>query len=118
MGWTPDTQTYSIFLTLFIQTIYGLMTLILFEFTRDIKEVYTPKFRSNKDRCPKFELPSGFLGWIRPLLYQISEKEVLDIAGLDGYMFLRFLRLLAIAFLSLGTISVIFLLVNTMYNLN
>lgn len=38
------------------------------------------------------ELPRGFLAWVRPLM-SIPEEKILQLAGLDGYMLLRYIRL-------------------------
>ncbi|KAL8745398.1 MAG: hypothetical protein Q9190_002452 [Brigantiaea leucoxantha] len=52
------------------------------------------------------ELPDTFFGWI-PVLYQISEQQVLASAGLDAFVFLSFFKM-AIKFL---TVTLFFALV-------
>ncbi|KAJ6028234.1 hypothetical protein N7540_003810 [Penicillium herquei] len=47
------------------------------------------KQRSSASRLP--ELPDTFFGWI-PVLYRITDEEVLQSAGLDAYVFLSFLK--------------------------
>lgn len=44
-----------------------------------------------KHRKPP-ELPKGFLAWVRPLM-SISQERILQLAGLDAYMLLRYIRL-------------------------
>lgn len=44
-----------------------------------------------KHRKPP-ELPKGFLAWVRPLM-SIPQERILQLAGLDAYMLLRFIRL-------------------------
>jgi hypothetical protein len=45
------------------------------------------------DLSPK--LPSGWFNWIIPF-FRIPESEVLKYASLDGFLFLRYLRVLAL----------------------
>ncbi|KAJ5093097.1 hypothetical protein N7456_008958 [Penicillium angulare] len=45
--------------------------------------------RSSASRLP--ELPDSFFGWI-PVLYRITDEEVLQSAGLDAYVFLSFFK--------------------------
>ncbi|KAK2732009.1 hypothetical protein FQN57_002960 [Myotisia sp. PD_48] len=54
------------------------------------------RLRSAASRLP--DLPDSMFGWI-PVLYKISDEEVLDSAGLDAYVFLSFYQY-AIRFLS------------------
>lgn len=44
-----------------------------------------------KHRKPP-ELPKGFLAWVRPLM-SIPQERILQLAGLDAYMLLRYIRL-------------------------
>ncbi|KAJ5924642.1 hypothetical protein N7466_008829 [Penicillium verhagenii] len=47
------------------------------------------KQRSSASRLP--ELPDSLFGWI-PVLYRITDEEVLQSAGLDAYVFLSFFK--------------------------
>jgi hypothetical protein len=42
--------------------------------------------------APPPALPSGFLAWV-PIVHRMSDERFLDLAGLDAYVLLRFLRL-------------------------
>lgn len=99
-----DIQTASVLITIYAQGIVGLIEIAIFEIFRHEKEVYEPKRRSCKDRSPKLSMPSLPLSWILPLL-QISEKETLEMIGLDAYMFLRYLRMLIFMFITIGVYS-------------
>jgi hypothetical protein len=99
-----DVDTASVLITIYAQGFIGLIEIIIFEIFRHEKDVYEPKRRCRKDRSPKVSLSSFPLSWILPL-WSISEKDTLDMIGLDGYMFLRYIRMLTIIFLSIGTYS-------------
>jgi hypothetical protein len=99
-----DVDTASVLITIYAQGFIGLIEIIIFEIFRHEKDVYEPKRRCRKDRSPKVSLSSFPLSWILPL-WSISENDTLDMIGLDGYMFLRYIRMLTIIFLSIGTYS-------------
>jgi len=50
---------------------------------------------SNKNRPPSPELPGGWFDWIKPF-FAITDDYVLNHCSLDGFFFLRFLRVLSI----------------------
>ncbi len=50
----------------------------------------TPNHRLRHRKPP--ELPRGFLRWVRPLMATPQEK-ILQLAGLDAFMLLRYIRL-------------------------
>ena len=68
-----------------------IIILISFEYLRlKVVDIYAPR-----SRLPNSPQPSkGFLGWI-PQVYSISDGEMLQLAGMDGYVFLRFKKLCA-----------------------
>lgn len=86
-----DTGTASVFSTLVLQAIIGFIVYILFELFREQKEIYAPKLRVKPERCP-LEPPNHYFGWLKPIL-NLSDEETLKIVGLDGFMFLRYLKI-------------------------
>lgn len=92
MSYSPDPDTSSVFACLAINGILGLVFYSLFEIFRSKElEVYAPRLRSHKDAVG--EKPSNSLfGWIGPT-WRATDDEVLRIAGMDGYVMLRFLRM-------------------------
>ncbi|KAL6716189.1 hypothetical protein ACLMJK_005755 [Lecanora helva] len=54
--------------------------------------LYAARKRRKNSASSLPELPDGFFGWL-PVLYRISEEEVLASAGLDAFVFLSFFRL-------------------------
>ncbi|KAJ5683609.1 Calcium permeable stress-gated cation channel 1 [Penicillium macrosclerotiorum] len=60
-------------------------------------ELYAARRRQRCAASKLPELPDSFFGWI-PVLYRITEEEVLHSAGLDAYVFLSFFKF-AIRFL-------------------
>ncbi|KAF5866169.1 hypothetical protein ETB97_000703 [Aspergillus alliaceus] len=61
-------------------------------------ELYAARRRQRCAASYLPELPDSFFGWI-PVLYRITEEEVLHSAGLDAFVFLSFFKF-AIRFLS------------------
>ncbi|KAL8886983.1 MAG: hypothetical protein Q9215_005376 [Flavoplaca cf. flavocitrina] len=60
--------------------------------------LYAARKRQKNAASKLPQLPDTFLGWI-PVLYSISEEQVLASAGLDAYVFLSFFKM-AIKFLT------------------
>ncbi|EPS29278.1 hypothetical protein PDE_04227 [Penicillium oxalicum 114-2] len=54
-------------------------------------ELYAARRRQRCAASALPELPDSFFGWI-PVLYRITEDEVLQSAGLDAYVFLSFFK--------------------------
>ena len=81
--------TNSIWATFSINGLFFVGLMLLFEHYRTrVLDLYAPKSRGNN---PKFDLPrEGFLQWVKQL-YEIDDEKMFTIAGMDGYMFLRFL---------------------------
>lgn len=92
MAYTPDPATSSVFATLAMQGGIGLVVWALFEYFRPKqREVYAPRLRSKKNRCPE-ACPDKPFAWISHC-FNISDEDTLRHIGLDGFMFLRFLLL-------------------------
>jgi hypothetical protein len=92
MGWTPDTQTASVFATIIINLIVGSIFLIGFELLRSNGDIFAPRknWIGPDDRTL---MPNrGFLAWI-PQVLSVDDEVVLDTLGLDAYMLLRFLKM-------------------------
>ncbi|KAI9817952.1 MAG: hypothetical protein M1826_001457 [Phylliscum demangeonii] len=60
------------------------------------------------------DLPDTFFGWI-PVLYRITEQQVLDSAGLDAFVFLAFFRL-AVRFLTVAFLAALVILLPIQYH--
>jgi hypothetical protein len=71
--------------------------LIFFVFRRKCRRVYAartlPSLRSPESPSP--ELPDGWFNWIKPF-FAIKDDYILNNCSLDGFFFLRFLRMLSI----------------------
>jgi len=67
------------------------LLLLLFEKVRHKKTVYFCREEWMRHRKPP-ELPTGFLAWLRPLMATPKER-ILQLAGLDAYMLLRYIRM-------------------------
>ncbi|KAI9812509.1 MAG: hypothetical protein M1832_000403 [Thelocarpon impressellum] len=79
----------------------GLAAFLAFCFLRPRwKSMYAARKRQNDAAAVLPELPDSFFGWI-PVLYGITDEEVLASAGLDAFVFLSFFRM-AIKFLSVA----------------
>jgi len=79
----------SIWATFTINGLFFVSIMFLFERYRvRVLDLYAPNSRGNN---PKFALPrTGYFEWIKQL-YEIPDDQMFAIAGMDGYMFLRFL---------------------------
>lgn len=103
-----DVSSLSVIATLRIQGAIGIILLLLFECFRSQTEIYAPKLRSKPKRCPK-QPPAGFCAWLAPLM-SISDEDTLHCTGLDGFVFLRFLKLCTTMTLGCGVVALIVLL--------
>ncbi|KAJ5223267.1 hypothetical protein N7468_007809 [Penicillium chermesinum] len=86
----------ALIMTLLPALIYaGFFVLIFLIFRRTQRRWYAPRSHLpdllEHERSP--ELPSGWIDWITPFL-KIEDNHVLHHSSLDGYLFLRFLRVL------------------------
>eukprot|EP01033_Poteriospumella_lacustris_P000880 gene880-633_t len=93
MVWTPDAQTYSVFTTLGFNAVLGFAVMIIFEYFRVRQlDIYTPNLR--KDAEEEIPVPTRTVfGWI-PKLWALSDDDMLKIAGLDAYVYLRFIKMM------------------------
>lgn len=89
--YVPDEPTSSVFSVLAINGGIGIVALVLFEWWRNQVEVYAPRLRSANQSFPAKPLGGPF-GWLRSI-WSVTDDEVLQVAGLDAYVFLRYLRL-------------------------
>ncbi|KAF8477563.1 hypothetical protein BDZ91DRAFT_29304 [Kalaharituber pfeilii] len=88
---------------LIISVSLGLSAFITFGFLRPRwSGVYAARKKQRATASSLPDLPDTFFGWI-PILYRISEKEVLAAAGLDAWVFLQFFKM-AIKFLSIAAV--------------
>jgi calcium permeable stress-gated cation channel len=108
MGKEMDPASSSVTTTLWLQGAIGLVCLLIFEVLRKQKEIYAPKLRSRKDRCPPAPDMSLF-GWIKSTV-AISDEDTLAYVGLDAYVFLRFLKLCFRTFLGCGAFAIVTLI--------
>jgi hypothetical protein len=86
------TTTAQLVNTLYINIFLFLVLLTLFEILRRKKSIYLNRYVKrfiDSKRVP--EAPSMFpLAWINKIL-QVSEHQILEMVGLDGYMCIRFI---------------------------
>jgi hypothetical protein len=79
----------SVWATLTINGTFCVSLMALFEYYRmKVTDLYAPRSRGSN---PKYKWPRpGWFEWI-PQMQEISDDEMFRIAGMDGYVFLRFL---------------------------
>ncbi|KAL3461131.1 hypothetical protein BJX64DRAFT_261780 [Aspergillus heterothallicus] len=95
----PFKPQRSIYTQLVISLALGITAFLAFCLLRPKwTELYAARRRQRRAALHLPELPDSFFGWI-PILYQITEEQVLQSAGLDAFVFLSFLRF-GIRFLS------------------
>ncbi|PMD39672.1 DUF221-domain-containing protein [Hyaloscypha variabilis F] len=56
------------------------------------KSLYAARKRQSESAASLPELPDTFFGWM-PVLYKVTEEQVLASAGLDAYVFLAFFKM-------------------------
>ncbi|KAI9684151.1 MAG: hypothetical protein M1829_003421 [Trizodia sp. TS-e1964] len=99
-GQDPKSEQNDLNTQLVISLVVGLLAFISFCLLRPRwKSLYAARKRQKDAASSLPELPDTFLGWI-PVLYRISEEEVLESAGLDAFVFLTFFKM-ATKFLSI-----------------
>ncbi|RHZ65683.1 uncharacterized protein CDV56_108778 [Aspergillus thermomutatus] len=98
--WTDQTKNQrDIYTQLVISLALGLSAFMSFCILRPKwRELYAARRRHRCAASHLPELPDTFFGWI-PVLFRITEEQVLDSAGLDAFVFLSFFKF-AIRFLS------------------
>ncbi|KAH7001106.1 hypothetical protein EDB80DRAFT_84815 [Ilyonectria destructans] len=76
--------------------VYAAVCLILFTFLRPrARRVYSPRANSGlrSPHIPSPTLPSGWFNWVKPF-FQIPDTFILNHGSIDGYFFLRYLKVL------------------------
>lgn len=89
---STNDQTSSVIATLTFNGILGVVLMLLFEVLRTHQvDVYAPKTRKPiNDLLPK--LHNGLFGWVYNV-WKTSDDDIIPIAGLDAYIFLRYLKM-------------------------
>ena len=99
MGWTPDIETASVFSTLTVNGIIFVVLMLIFEFVRTLpscSDLYYPKLKTAKGGNGEIVMPNeGYFKWATGVLC-VSDDDVLEKIGMDGYVLLRFLRMCTI----------------------
>ncbi|XRM39739.1 hypothetical protein ABZX51_003081 [Aspergillus tubingensis] len=97
--WDDQTRGRDLYTQLVISLLVGLSAFFSFCVLRPKwTELYAARRRQRCAASYLPELPDSFFGWI-PVLYRITDEQVLESAGLDAFVFLTFLKF-AIRFLS------------------
>ncbi|KAL4916086.1 hypothetical protein BDW62DRAFT_187170 [Aspergillus aurantiobrunneus] len=95
----PKRGERDLYTQLVISLALGITTFLSFCLLRPKwTELYAARRRQRHAAFHLPELPDSFFGWI-PVLYRITEEQVLQSAGLDAFVFLSYFRF-AIRFLS------------------
>ncbi|KAJ4290005.1 hypothetical protein N0V88_006806 [Collariella sp. IMI 366227] len=84
--------------TLYPVAIYSAICISIFLcFRRKSRRVYAPRTLPclRQPENPSPELPNGWFDWIKPF-FSITDDYVLNNCSLDGFFFLRFLRVLSV----------------------
>ncbi|CAM9257016.1 unnamed protein product, partial [Ectocarpus fasciculatus] len=100
--------TASIFATLTINGIICVVALAVFEMVRGQMEVFYPRRRSKPNRTPSVPQP-GLFSWVMPVV-KTTDEELLSYAGMDGYVFYRFLFMCFKVFGICGVLGLLILL--------
>lgn len=74
-------ESAAIATNLVLQVVVGLVLLLVFEQCRHLRPIYRRKADTSPSSAP--------FGWI-PATLSVSEAETLRIAGVDGYVLLRY----------------------------
>jgi hypothetical protein len=87
-------NTSTVFATLSFGIVVFCAILIIFEvFRRKFLDIYIPNVRKGKLLNTKIEAPNSFCAsWILQV-WRYSDDDVLEIAGMDAYVYLRFLKM-------------------------
>lgn len=111
MSYTPDAQTSSVFASLILYCSIGALLLLLFEWFRSYQNnIFKPRIFSKPKNIPSKNTIKGPFKWII-LINQIDDNEMLSVAGLDGYVLIRFIRMSLQISISCFILSIILLLV-------
>ncbi|CZT42875.1 related to A.thaliana hyp1 protein [Rhynchosporium secalis] len=89
----PSNGQKQIWVQLVLSLALGLSAFIGFCFLRPRwKSLYAARKRQADAAADLPELPDSFFGWV-PVLYKVTEQDVLASAGLDAYVFLAFFKM-------------------------
>lgn len=95
MVYNPDIETYTVITTLLTNVIGGIILYYLFEKLRNIREIFYPKKRTDRDCTP--ELPSeGFGNWIS-FIENINDSDTLSYIGKSYFYY--FIKIFIIFFI-------------------
>ncbi|KAK4049970.1 hypothetical protein OIV83_003794 [Microbotryomycetes sp. JL201] len=79
--------------------------------------IYQPKIKYSEDVKQPPKLDKGLFSWVAPV-FRIQEAELMQTVGLDGVVFLRFLRLCRLVFFITAALTCAVLIpINVAYNL-
>jgi uncharacterized small protein (DUF1192 family) len=89
-----DAGTSSVFATLGFGVVVFAIIFVAFEiFRRKFLDVYIPNVRKGAIKSEKVQAPSPVVGsWILQI-WKVSDDEIITIAGMDAYVYLRFLKM-------------------------
>ncbi|CAG8975321.1 hypothetical protein HYALB_00005651 [Hymenoscyphus albidus] len=95
---TNSASFFALFMTFVPVAVYAVVCIVIFfVLRRKYPRVYSPRtFLASldvDDRSPA--LPSGWFNWIKPF-YETPDTVVLNHSSLDGFLFLRFLKVLCV----------------------
>jgi calcium permeable stress-gated cation channel len=72
-------------------------------------ELYAARKRRLEARIKLPELSNSFLGWM-PKLWRVTDEQVLNLAGLDAFVFLNFFRMSTRLFATMAFLAIVVLL--------
>ncbi|RPB24884.1 DUF221-domain-containing protein [Terfezia boudieri ATCC MYA-4762] len=99
----PRNNQKDLYTQLVISGCLGLSAFLTFAVLRPRwSSLYAARKKQRATASSLPDLPDTLFGWI-PVLYRISEKEVLTAAGLDAWVFLQFFKM-AIKFLAIAAV--------------
>ncbi len=86
-----NAETSSVIATLTFNGIVGATLMLIFEFFRRHQlDIYSPRIRQAGGEC--IPNPGNYpFSWIR-IVWQVSDDDIIQIAGMDGYVYLRYLK--------------------------
>jgi hypothetical protein len=101
-----DSQTSTVYSTLALGIIVFSIVFIIFEVSRrKYLDVYTPNLQKGLATSNKIEPPNRAVGsWISQV-WNVDDEEIVDFIGMDGYVYLRFLKMCFKIMLICGFIS-------------
>ncbi|CAZ85884.1 unnamed protein product [Tuber melanosporum] len=109
IGLPTDTRRTDLPTQLVISTTLGLGAFLTFCFLRPRwSSLYAARKKTLDSAASLPNLPKTFFGWI-PVLWEITDEQVLSSAGLDAYVFLSFFKM-SIRFLSIAAVLALGLL--------